>query len=257
MISLSVIYWDPNPVVFRIPVLDWPILWYGVLFTLGFAVGFPLFVAILTRFLGFDQKKKAVEIADRLSIYMIVSTVLGARLGHFLFYERPNHYLRHPFEILKIWEGGLASHGAAIGIVLGLIIFSYKIRKEVSNLSWIRLLDFVCVPAAFAGCLIRIGNFINQEILGTATNLPWGVVFGHPADHSIPIPRHPVQLYEALFYLGVFALLWRLSYLPSFLFKEGRLIGLFLVLVFGFRFFIEFIKPEQSLVSYGSTLTMG
>lgn len=257
MILFSVIYWDPKPEIFTLPLVHWPILWYGVLFTLGFALGFPIFVGILTRFLGKDQKAKAVLIADRLSIYMIVATVVGARLGHFLFYERPENYLSRPMEILRIWEGGLASHGAAIGIVLALILFGRRIRSIAPRLNWIRLLDFVCVPTAFAGCCIRVGNFINQEILGTASNLPWAVVFGHPADRSAPIPRHPAQLYEAFFYLAVFALLWRLSFKPLFLEKSGKLIGLFLILVFGFRFVIEFFKTEQSSLSFGSFLTMG
>jgi prolipoprotein diacylglyceryl transferase len=258
MIRFAAIYWDPKPEIFRLPIVHWPILWYGVLFALGFAVGFPIFVGILNRFLGGDQKRVATAIADRLTIYMIVATVVGARLGHFLFYERPASYLRNPVEIIRIWEGGLASHGAALAIIFALILFSWRIRDEMPKLTWERLLDFVCVPAAFAGCCIRIGNFVNQEILGRPTDLPWAVIFGHPADHSLPIPRHPVQLYEALFYLAVFILLWRLSYKASFLLKSGKLIGLFLILVFGFRFGIEFFKMEQSRLLYlGGSLTMG
>ncbi len=258
MILFAAIYWDPKPEVFEVPIVHWPILWYGVLFTLGFAVGFPIFVGILTRYLGKDQKKKATAITDRLSLYMIVATVVGARLGHFLFYERPENYLRNPIEIFQTWKGGLASHGAAIGIILALILFSYRIRNTAPGLTWVRLLDFVSVPTAFAGFCIRLGNFINQEILGTPTNLPWAVVFGHPADHSVPVPRHPVQIYEALFYLATFFLLWALSFRPSILKKSGQLIGLFLILVFGFRFIIEFFKTEQSnLLSLGSSLTMG
>lgn len=251
-------YWDPKPEIFKLPFVHWPILWYGVLFALGFTVGVPIFVGILTRFLGKNQKQKAVKITDRLTIYMIIATVAGARIGHFLFYERPASYLNDPLEIFRVWEGGLASHGAAIAIIFALILFSYRIRSVAPDLTWIRLLDFVSVPTAFAGCCIRFGNFINQEILGTATNVPWAVVFGHPADHSIPLPRHPVQIYEALFYLAVFFVLWRLSFRPTFLFKAGKLIGLFLILVFGFRFVIEFFKIEQSrLLSCDSFLTMG
>lgn len=257
MIRLAAIYWDPKPEIFVLPIVKWPILWYGVIFAIGFAVGFPIFVSILTRFLGKGEKKKAVVIADRLTIYMILGTVIGARVGHFLFYEHPANYLRDPFEVFRIWEGGLASHGAVVGIVLALILFSYRIRPVEPKLTPICLLDFVCVPTAFAAFCIRIGNFINQEILGTPTHLPWAVVFGHPADRSIPIPRHPVQIYEAIFYLAVFFLLWRLSFFRSFLFIRGKLIGLFLVLVFGFRFFVEFLKTEQSHLMSASSLTMG
>lgn len=257
MIHLAAIYWDPRPEIFILPVVHLPILWYGVLFAVGFAVGFPIFVDILTRFLGKDQKHKAVVITDRLTLYMILGTVLGARIGHFLFYERPENYLNDPLEIFRIWEGGLASHGAAIGIVIALIFFSYRIRSIEPKLTWVRLLDFVCVPTAFAAFCIRIGNFINQEILGTPSNLPWAVIFGHPADRSSPIPRHPVQLYEALFYLLVFFFLRHLTFKKRFLFAPGKLIGLFLILVFGFRFLIESIKTEQSHLLDASTLTMG
>ena len=255
-IYLSFIYWDPKPEVFRLPIFDWPVLWYGILFAFGFAIGFPIFVAVLTRFLGKDQKPKAVQITDRLTLYMILGTVIGARLGHFLFYERPAKYLKDPFEVFRIWEGGLASHGAAFGIVLALILFSYRIRLKFPQLDWIRLLDFVSVPTAFAGGCIRIGNFINQEILGKPTDLPWGVMFGHPADHSALLPRHPVQLYEALAYFGIFFLLWRLSFSKYFLETRGKLIGIFLVLVFGSRFFIEFFKLEQSRF-FSGPLNMG
>jgi phosphatidylglycerol---prolipoprotein diacylglyceryl transferase len=257
MLSLAIIYWDPNPEIFRLPFFNWPVLWYGVLFAFGFALGFPVFVGILTRFLGKDQKGKAILITDRITLYMILGTVIGARLGHFLFYEHPADYLKDPFEIFRIWKGGLASHGAALGIIIALVLFSYRIRSIAPSLDWVRLLDFVCVPAALAGGCIRIGNFINQEILGTPANLPWAVVFGHPADRSLPIPRHPVQIYESLFYFLVFFILWRLSYKQSFLEARGKLIGLFLVLVFGFRFFIEFLKNEQSRLLNSPVLNMG
>jgi len=258
MLNCAAIYWDPKPEIFSLPIVHWPILWYGVLFALGFVVGFPIFVGILTRYFGKEETKKAYLITDRLTIYMVIATVVGARLGHFLFYEKPSTYLSKPWEILRIWEGGLASHGAAIAIILALILFSYRIRPIAPSLTWVRLLDFVSIPTAFAGACIRLGNFINQEILGTPTDLPWGVVFGHPADRSAPMARHPVQLYEAIFYLAVFFLLWGLSFKPSFLKARGKLIGLFLILVFGFRFFIEFLKTEQShLLSFSSSLTMG
>jgi phosphatidylglycerol:prolipoprotein diacylglycerol transferase len=256
MLKLSWIYWDPKPEIFKLPVVNFPVLWYGALFAFGFAIGFSIFIGILVRFFGKDQKKKAVEIADRLTVYMIVATVVGARLGHFLFYERPSSYLKDPLEIFRVWEGGLASHGAVIGIVLGVILFSIRIRPVAKQLDWIRLLDFIAAPAAFAGFCIRVGNFINQEVLGKITDVPWAVVFGHPLDRSAPAPRHPVQLYEAFFYLAVFFILWRLSFYPENLKKRGKLAGLFLILVFGFRFFIEYLKVEQSHL-LDASLTMG
>ena len=261
---IAFIYWDPSPEIFVLPIVHWPILWYGVFFALGFAVGFSLFYSLLVRLMlqTFEEtlpdvKKRAMWLTDRLTIYVIAATVIGARVGHFLFYEHPSQYLAKPFEIFLVWKGGLASHGAAVGIVLGVALFAYRYKALLGGLNWLRLLDLICVPTAFAGACIRIGNFCNQEILGTPTSVPWAVVFGHPLDHSAPIPRHPVQLYEALLYLVIFALLWRLTYAPRFFLAKGRLIGLFLFLVFGGRFLLEFVKVEQSSLVVKSFLTMG
>ncbi len=258
---MGYIYWDPSPEIFVLPIVHWPILWYGLFFALGFGVGFIIFYSLLIRL--FEQtsdeslahiKKRALWLTDRFTLYIVLSTVIGARLGHFLFYENPSHYLSHPLEILQIWKGGLASHGAAVGIVVGTILFAHFYRAPLANTSWLRLLDFVSIPTAFAGACIRLGNFCNQEILGTPSTLPWAVLFAHPMDQSAPIPRHPVQLYESLFYLLTFLLLWKLSRrLPP----QGRLLGLFLLLVFGGRFLLEFLKVEQSTLLLNSSLTMG
>lgn len=260
------IHWDPNPDLFIIPILNWPIKWYGFCFALGFALGIPLFKNLLQRYFlatgrtenSEELAKLALRITDRLVIYVVASTIIGARLGHFLFYERPSDYLRDPIELLRIRQGGLASHGAAIAILIALWLFAKWAARIDKGLGWLRLLDFLSIPTALAAGFIRIGNFIGQEILGTPTSLPWGVVFGHPEDHSYPVPRHPVQIYEALFYFAVAFLLWRLSMRPRFLLAKGWLIGLFLILVFAFRFFIEFVKEEQSrLLSMAGELTMG
>ena len=261
------IYWDPNPEIFTVPFLNFPILWYGVFFALGFWFSFLIVVRILVRYFSLvpaykthdavDLKRRAHSLVDRLTVYIVIGTILGARLGHFLFYEQPSDYLSDPLEFFRFRNGGLASHGAIIGIIAATLLFSHRIKKIYPDLTWVRILDFIAVPTALAGACIRIGNFFNQEILGTPTNLPWAVVFGHPADRSLPLPRHPVQLYEALWYLAVFVLLWRLSRKPSFLLKKGKLVGLFLILVFAFRFFIEFLKTEQSHLLTESLLTMG
>ena len=139
----------------------------------------------------------------------------------------------------------------AIGIFIALY-FLY--RSYDKKYSYLRLLDLVVVPTAFVAVCIRAGNFINQEILGTVSRVPWAVIFAHPADGSLPIPRHPVQLYEAGFYLLTFAvlmLLWK-----KWCRKDGKIAGLFFVLIFGFRFFVEFFKVEQSSYVH-TTLTMG
>lgn len=251
MISFLFINWDPKPEIFKIPFLDWPVMWYGVLFALGFFIGFYLFSSLLKRLLG--DTAQVVKIADRFTFYMVVGTVVGARVGHFLFYEKPSQYLLHPLSLLKVWEGGLSSHGAALGILLAVYLFSRKVKHL--GLSFLKLLDFVSIPTAFAGSLIRLGNFVNQEILGLPTTLPWAVLFGHPVD-GLKVPRHPVQIYESFFYLFVFGILYRLSFNKKYFNSEGKLIGLFFILVFTFRFFVEFLKVEQSqLISL--KLTMG
>jgi phosphatidylglycerol---prolipoprotein diacylglyceryl transferase len=257
------IYWDPKPEIFIVPYLHWPISWYGLLFMLGFALGVPIFASILRRFFSFVTKytkkeinQKASFLADRIIVYILIGTIVGARVGHFLFYEDPSVY----WEMFTLQNGGLhglSSHGAAIGIAIALLFYRLSIREKFPKLTILRLIDYVCIPVILCGAFIRIGNFINQEILGSQTVLPWGVIFGHPADNSPSVPRHPVQIYEALFYALVFWLLWYLSHKPKFLLKEGMLSGLFFILVFGFRILVEFVKLEQSELIHSSLMTMG
>ena len=161
--------------------------------------------------------------------------------------------MRNPLSIIAVWEGGLASHGGAIGILIALWVFSKRRR-----IAFWTAVDFTVIPTAIAAVFIRMGNFFNQEILGTPTSLPWGVLFLHPADRGPIVPRHPAQLYEALCYLILFGiLLWYWRRHPPFK-PVGKLTGLFLICLFGCRFFIEFIKVEQSIyLSQSSFLTMG
>ncbi|HEY4255175.1 MAG TPA: prolipoprotein diacylglyceryl transferase [Chlamydiales bacterium] len=258
-------YWDPKPELFYLPILGFPILWYSLFFALGFIFGFPLFAGVMERFFlqqpqresAASLRAQAVRLTDRLVVYMVVATVVGARLGHFLFYERPSDYLRHPLEILEVWKGGLSSHGAAFAILIALWIFALRYRSALRGARWLNLLDFVSMPTALAGALIRIGNFFNQEILGTETSVPWAVVFGHPADRSAPVARHPVQLYEAIAYFALFFLLRKLTHQPKYLLQSGKLFGFFLVGVFGFRIVAECFKLEQSQFGSVFGLTIG
>lgn len=244
-------YWDPSPELlpFNIPFLGRPILWYGFLFALGFFSAYLVLVSILKKGI---HRERAKFLAEKLSFYVVVGTVIGAKLGDFFFYQD----WHDPLSFFKIWERGLASHGAMLGIFISLFLFLKKYQKTIPSLSWRRLLDWVVVVGSLVGAFIRVGNFINQEILGKVTNVPWAVVFGHPIDGSLPAPRHPVQLYEAAFYLFIFGVCYFLY--RSKKWPDGKLAGLGFAAVFSFRFFIEFFKEEQSSwMSAHSLLNMG
>lgn len=179
---------------------------------------------------------------------MAIGTIVGARLGHCFFYE-PEYYLARPLEILKVWHGGLASHGAAIGILLALWLF---VRKEKKPYLWI--IDRVVIVVALAGTMIRLGNLMNSEIYGVETTLPWGFVFLRNGETA---PKHPTQIYEALAYLITFGVLMRIYWKNLGKQKPGLLFGLFLIFVFGFRFLVEYIKEDQVGFEAGMKLNMG
>lgn len=196
----------------------------------------------------FKREKHTEQELNDLVWYMILGTVLGARLGHCLFYN-PVYYLKHPIEILEVWRGGLASHGAAIGILTALYLYVKK-RKDITFL-WI--IDRVVITVALSGFFIRMGNLFNSEIIGKPTNANWGFVFVSVDN----IPRHPAQLYESIAYLLIFIFLLTFYFRTEGKFKPGIVFGLFLILVFGFRFFIEFIKENQTYFEQGMALNMG
>jgi prolipoprotein diacylglyceryl transferase len=179
---------------------------------------------------------------------MAVGVIAGARLGHCLFYE-PGYYLSHPGEILKIWHGGLASHGAAIGILLAIWFF---VRKEKKDYTW--AIDRIAIVVALAGFFIRMGNLMNSEIYGVETTLPWGFVFLRNGETA---PKHPTQIYEALAYLLIFILLFRIYWKKKGEHIQGTLISLAMILIFVARFFIEFLKEDQVEFEQGMTLNMG
>ena len=203
------------------------------------------------------NKERAKILAEKALLYSVIGTIIGARLGDVLFYQSWRLIISDPLSVFRIWEGGLASHGGAIGVVIAFWLFFRKIKAQYANLSFLRVLDLVCIPIAMVGGFIRLGNFFNQEILGTQTSLPWAVVFGHPSDGSFPTPRHPVQLYESLCYFIMSIFLYWIWKKDRSLEKQGRLIGLFLLLVFGFRMLIECVKEEQSNWLHSSWLSMG
>jgi prolipoprotein diacylglyceryltransferase len=171
---LSYIVWDPNKEIFRLPFNDHPIVWYGLLFAMGFIIGQQIMFYI------FKAENKPRQDVETLTLYMVIATVVGARLGHCLFYD-PGYYLSNPLDILKVWEGGLASHGAAAGILTGIYLYS---RKK-SGQSYLWVVDRVVIIVALAGSFIRFGNFVNSEIVGLPTDGNNGVVFARALEEAV------------------------------------------------------------------------
>lgn len=239
-------FWNPNPVAFTIPYFNIPIYIYGLCFVIGFAFGYWLLMRMIQRDLKWP-KSEVQSLVDQLTWFVVGGTIIGARLGHVLFYDW-ERYRANPLLILNTREGGLASHGGALGVLLALGIYYFFFFKRKTKKTFLVLLDWIVVPTAFVGFMIRVGNFFNQEILGTPTNLPWGVTFGSPADFSASVPRHPAQLYEGFAYLFIFFLLLGLWKWTTLYKRQGFLSGLFFVLVFGSRFLIEYVKEVQESV---------
>lgn len=236
---LNYIEWSVDPEIFRAG--NFAVRWYGLLFALSFIFGYIIMGRIFKKE-GIPQK-----VLDQLATYMLIATIVGARLGHCLFYE-PEYYLSNPIKILKIWEGGLASHGAAIGIIIGLYFFA---RKNKKPLLWI--LDRIVIVVALAGFFIRTGNLMNSEIYGHPTNVPWAFIFLRDDN----IPRHPTQIYEAVSYLLIFFYLLGYYWKKGSKVMEGYLFSMFLILVFTARFIIEFFKESQVDFENKLILNMG
>ena len=238
------ILWDVDPEIFKIGPIA--VRWYGLLFALGFLLGYQLVERM------FKKEGIPLEWLEKLFMYTLIATVIGARLGHVIFYGW-EFYSQHPAEILKIWHGGLASHGATIGILTALYFYSKKVSKK--SMLWI--LDRVAIPVALAGFFIRTGNLMNSEIVGTQTDLAWGFQFVRASIYEPLAARHPAQLYEALCYLFSFGILMYMYWKTNAKEFLGRLIGIFFMLIFTARFFIEFIKENQEAFEDGMALNMG
>lgn len=324
--SLAYIVWNVSPEIFSIG--SWPVRWYGLFFALAFLVGQYVLIKI---YKGEGRSEKDVEI---LTIYMVIAVIIGARLGHVLFYQ-PMDYLNNPLDILKIWEGGLASHGAAAGILIAIYMYSRKHKQ-----SYLYVLDRMVIVVALAGFFIRMGNLMNSEIIGEPTTFAGAFVFVEDVERSIEhqysqtvqavdivkneqdttvgdlklegvdmkidlrhgadarstvadviflvnrsetlsdlvqvpyqpqvetkessliikafgVPRHPAQLYEALSSLLIFFLLYYLYSKKKGSMPEGRLFAYFMIILFSFRFFYEFLKEPQVGWEEGMVLNMG
>lgn len=227
---LSYIIWDINPEIFNIG--SFSVRWYGLLFASGFLIG--------QRIIAHIFKKEGVQesLLDSLLLTMVASTVLGARIGHFAFYE-PEVLLNNPLEVITPPFSGLASHGATIGILLALYIYA-----RVKKMSFLWIVDRIVIGVALGGFCIRMGNLMNSEIIGRVTEMPWGFIFVKNFEYT-QVPRHPAQLYEALSCLVLCLLLFWLWNKRKTQTPQGSLLGLFLVWIFGLRFFYEYFKENQ------------
>ena len=238
---LSFIHWNVSPEIFSLGPLH--VRWYGLMFAIGFLFGYQHVEKM------FKHENLNLKWLESLFIYMIVATVVGARLGHVLFYAW-DYYSQHPIEILYVWQGGLASHGGTLGILIALTIWSKKVSKR--HLLWV--LDRVVVPTALVAALIRFGNLMNSEIYGVQTSLPWGFIFERNQE---TVAKHPTQIYESLSYLLTFGVMLYMYWKTKAKDYEGLIFGVFFTMIFTARFFIEFIKEEQEAFEKGMALNMG
>lgn len=255
---LNYITWDVPPEIFSLGPIH--VRWYGALWALG------IWLALIVVQRLFKHEKLPEAWIDKLFIYTVVGTIVGARLGHCFFYEwhaldEPvkflgieftygNYYLTHPWELLYVWRGGLASHGGAIGILIALYLYN----KNVSHKGFLWGLDRLVIGAALTGAAIRLGNLMNSEIYGSATTLPWGFIFVRDGQTQ---PMHPTQIYEMIYCILTFVITWWLYWKKEAYKKTGLIYGVFLIGIFGSRFILEFIKLNQEDFESGMFLNMG
>lgn len=239
--------WHVNPVIFQIGSLG--IRWYSLLFVSGFILGWYMFRWFMRRE-GVSEK-----ILDPLLYTLLIATIVGSRLGHCCFYQ-PDYYFgswQGFLEVFQPWKGGLASHGGAIGLLLGMWWYTARYGKK-NDFDFLWIMDHLCITVAFAGCFIRLGNLFNSEIYGDVTTLPWGFIFQLRNETE---PKHPTQLYEALSYLILgLVMVWIYKHRLEKT-HRGFFFGFFLVGCFGMRFLIEFIKEPQVGFEETMSLNMG
>ncbi|TDO95431.1 prolipoprotein diacylglyceryl transferase [Flavobacterium sp. 245] len=247
----GVLNWNVDPVIVMITD-SFPLKYYGALFAIGLLLGYYIVRNI------YKKENISIENLDSLLVYVIVGTILGARLGHCFFYEA-DYFLQHPIEILLpiqkiggvykfVGFQGLASHGGTIGVLIAMILYC---RKYKVKFLW--LLDRMAIGVPVTGAFIRFGNFMNSEIYGKPTNGNWGVVF----QRDDLIPRHPTQLYEAFSYLLIFGILFWMYKSDKIKNTSGLLFGTFLTLLFLARFIIEFFKENQEIFENNMIINMG
>lgn len=261
---LDAIIWNVDPVAFHLG--SWEVRWYGILWAIG------LYLCWKVNEQMYKRENCPAEWPDQLFAWMAAGVIIGARLGHCWFYEwyltddpiqlfgwtinYRNPYIEHPLWLLKIWQGGLSSHGGAIGLIIAAMLLNkYKYsRYPQFQTSWIWILDRLCVGVCITATLIRFGNLMNSEIYGGPTDLPWGFVFVRDGQTE---PCHPTQIYEMLYCLIAMAVTWPMYFFTEARRREGLLLGTFLNIVFVTRFLLEFIKNDQEAFEAGHLLNMG
>lgn len=244
---LSYIVWNADPIIAHLGFFT--LRWYSLMFMVGFLVGYNI-EARIYRHEGAPEKWLGA-----LLMWTVAGTIIGARLGHVFFYEW-DVYRLDPIKILYVWEGGLASHGGTIGVILG--VFGFSFFNGNKKPMWV--FDRLVIPIALVGGLIRMGNLMNSEIYGHATDLPWGFMFVRSAEwHALYEGQacHPTQIYEALCYFALFALLMWMYWKKNAETRPGLIFGVFFVWLFGTRFIIEYIKNDQVAFEQGMLLNMG
>ena len=231
---LDFITWNADPTFFSLG--PFTVRWYGLAFAVGFIIGYNI-VAKMFRHEGAPEKWLGILLA-----YVVVATIVGARLGHVFFYEW-DYYSQHPAEIIKVWNGGLASHGGTIAIIIAVFLFSWLVTKKPA--SW--TFDKLVIAIALVGGLIRLGNLMNSEIYGGPTSLPWGFVFLREGETE---PKHPTQIYEATCYFILFILLMWMYWKKNAEERPYLITGVFFIGIFLPRFFIEYVKNVQVQSEY-------
>ncbi|MCL2596068.1 MAG: prolipoprotein diacylglyceryl transferase [Paludibacter sp.] len=246
---LASITWDVNPEIFRLGFLH--VRWYGLLWALAILSAYWVVTTI------FKYEKRPEVWSDKLFLYGAISLIIGARLGHCLLYGGDNDfwfYYKHPFEIIKIWEGGLASHGGAIGLLLGMWLYNKYVVKK----SYLYVLDRLVIGVAIGGMFIRFGNLMNSEIFGGATTMPWGFEFLRSAEwQQIGLPCHPTQIYEMTYCIITFIICMLMYWKWKSYRRQGLIFGVFLIGIFLTRFLLEFLKLNQEDFENNMIINMG
>ena len=231
-----------SPVALHIGPFD--LRWYSLAYLAGIFVGYWYLLKLIRQ----PGAPVARRHADDLVFYAALGIILGGRIGYVLFYNL-SHYLQHPIEIVKLWDGGMSFHGGVIGTSLGIIWFAHK-----EKLSWLRIHDYVACCVPFGLFFGRLANFVNQELWGAETHVPWAVRFIEATPYGLTLgpPRHPSQIYEAILEgIVLFLILWGMFWKTDARYQPGKLVGTFIFFYGCFRFGLEFIRePDNQLIAF-------